>query len=94
MATYWGDLVKRNPSTGQKGQATIEAVLIMTALMAVLTLTVNLIREKNVLAELVERPWSMLGGMIENGVWEPRETGAARHPNHFSRHASPLGDTL
>ena len=78
----------------QKGQMTMEAILIITVLFGVVTLSVNLIRQQNVLARVVEQPWGLLGGMIENGVWTARQQGQVQHPNHLSRHASPEGDVL
>ena len=78
----------------EKGQATIEAILIVTVLLTTSLAVMNQIRQRQILPSLVEKPWAYISGMIENGVWAPPERGAVNHPNHLQRHATPRGDTL
>ncbi len=75
------------------GQLTIEAVVILSVLVSVMFAGTRALREKRVLASLVQQPWSYVAGMIENGMWMPPEAGKGSHPNHITRHGSPSGDT-
>ncbi|MCJ8275282.1 MAG: hypothetical protein MJK18_00435 [Bdellovibrionales bacterium] len=76
----------------QKGQMTIEAVLIATLLLSTLTVASRIIKDQGYLSSLVEGPWQHLSGMIQNGVWAPPQQGTALHPNNLDRHGSPVGD--
>ena len=76
----------------QSGQATIEAVLIATLLIGLSSFTMRQLRSRDILSRLVERPWTYVSGMIENGIWAPPQIGQINHPNHLDRHASPQGD--
>ena len=78
----------------QKGQATIEAILIATILLSSSLFIMNQLRQRQVLSKLVQRPWAYIGGMIENGVWDLPERGVQVHPNHLDRHATPQGDAI
>ena len=75
-----------------KGQLTVEAVLILAMLVALITVGTRALRDNQILADIVESPWNHVAGMIENGVWGPPEQGRSRHPNHITRHGSPQGD--
>lgn len=77
----------------QRGQLTVEAVLILAIVMSTVYAGTKVMRDEAFLAKMVERPWSFLAGMIENGVWMPAESGRSLHPNHLSRHGSPRGDS-
>lgn len=73
----------------QKGQMTVEAVLILVILVGVFTVTQREISKRQLLSKIVSGPWSIIAGMIENGVWLPTEQGKTYHPNVFGRRASP-----
>lgn len=68
-----------------KGQFVIEAVLMMTVTIGFFLWGTNELRERKVLAKLVEGPWSRVAGMLEAGVWEKPEEARKLHPNQFRR---------
>lgn len=76
----------------QKGQITVEAVLVLAILVSTVIAGTRLLRDERVLSRMVEGPWLYMAGMIENAYWSPVEVGQAKHPNHASRHGSPEGD--
>ena len=78
----------------EKGQATIEAILIATILLTTSLAMTSQLRQRRILSRLVGQPWSFISGLIENGVWDTPERGAINHPNHLERHATPQGDVL
>lgn len=76
---------------GQAGQMTIEMILIMTILLGVAISVSELARSSGFMASLVEEPWSVVQGMIENGVWVNAADAKALHPNLRKRHGTPEG---
>lgn len=72
----------------QKGQVTIEAVLLMVIMLAVSTYTHRAMSSGEFLSKLVAGPWSYVQGMISNGVWMAGNSNSL-HPNRFQRRASP-----
>lgn len=85
---------RRRNNFRQKGQASIEAILIATVLLSAGLAINQRVGQRQFLSRLVERPWTYISGMIENGIWETPERGRSIHPNHLDRHASPQGDIL
>ena len=79
-------------NSSQKGQITIEAVLILAIFVSIVYAGSNVFNSQQVLSKLVEGPWSHISGMIENAQWGPPQTGQSKHPNHLGRHGSPYGD--
>ncbi len=77
--------------TNNKGQLTVEAVLLVTIFASIMFAGSRAMKENNILSSLVENPWRYIAGMIENGVWMPPEQGRGTHPNHIGRHGSPRG---
>lgn len=71
------------------GQMTIEAVLLLSIFVAFFTIAQRMIKEQDWFGQLINGPWILVQGMIENGVWEPAATGKNQHPNLFRRRASP-----
>ncbi len=78
----------------ERGQMTIEAVLILTLMVSLVVAITSGIKEKKYFTRLVEKPWVYVAGMIENGYWGPVSRGKGKHPNHPGRHGSPIGDSL
>lgn len=76
----------------QKGQASMEAVLIMVVLVVLFAKISSVAKDQGFLAKIVEGPWSMVRGMIEDGVWEKQASSKALNPNHKKRHQSTKGD--
>ncbi len=69
----------------ERGQFLIEAVLLMVLSIGLLTVGLRVLRDGNMLSNLISGPWQRVSGMIESGVWEPANKAAARHPNQSSR---------
>lgn len=65
----------------QKGQFLIEGILLMTIMLSLLLFGVKTMREKKVIASMVEGPWNYSGGMIECGIWGTSKKVCGRHPN-------------
>lgn len=80
--------MNKNILRRQKGQVTVEAVLLMVIMTAVFTFTHNAISKGEWLSKLVSGPWSYVQGMISNGVWRGGNSNTY-HPNVFARRASP-----
>lgn len=78
--------------TNQRGQATMEAVLIMLVVVTVATKITSYAQDTGVLQKVVEGPWSPMRGMIEDGVWMRHTLSKPYHPNQFPRHQSRQGD--
>lgn len=78
-----------NHLRSQRGQFTVEAVLILTIMVGVFTLLHREISKRQLLNSIVSGPWSHIAGMIESGVWVPAEGAKTYHPNVFGRRASP-----
>jgi hypothetical protein len=78
----------------QSGQATMEAVLIMIAIMSVVTVISRTATNQGFIRNIVEGPWSPLRGMIEDGVWMRHTISKSHHPNQFPRHQSKRGDDI
>lgn len=76
----------------QRGQATIEAVLLVAAFVIATSMVANFSRNQGMLKAFVSGPWVQLQGMIENGVWEPAVQGRARHPNKSPRQQTVRGE--
>lgn len=78
----------------QKGQAVIEAILILALLLGLSRVVANYFKSNEVLKQLVSGPWQSLSSMIQNGVWDPKgpNNSKAVHPNQHDRHISVLGD--
>lgn len=76
----------------QKGQQVVEAVLIMVVFMAFTTMVASYFKDKEVLKRLISGPWVNLAGMLQNGVWLPKEKGAVSHPNGHTRHITIQGE--
>ena len=74
------------------GQITIEAVLVLTILMSTAFAGIQVFKDNQYLARVVEGPWQHLAGMMENGIWGSPAQGKSDHPNHVTRHGSPTGD--
>ena len=71
----------------QKGQVTIEYILLTIVLLAGMRLLFNSVKDSDMLNSFVSGPNEIIGNMMENGVWDIDE-GKARekHPNQYERH--------
>ena len=73
----------------QRGQMTIEAVLIMVALMSVVMFASQAARQNNLLQNAAAGPWKYMRGMIEDGIWST-QLHNPYHPNVKARHATAV----
>lgn len=72
----------------EKGQFLIEAVLLMVLSIGLLTVGLRLLRDGNIMSNLISGPWQKMAGMIESGVWDTADKAAAKHPNQRARSLS------
>lgn len=86
-----------NPLRNQKGQFLIESVLLLVVLLGVFMLATNYVRERQLLAKLVEGPMRNVSAMVAFGTWRAdgctapgrsRQTIGKCHPNSISRSLS------
>ena len=79
----------------QRGQFTIEAMLIMTLLLGFSLSLAKKAKEGEWMKSFIEGPWKPLQGMIEDGVWIAAGNGSKQvHPHVRARHATIEGDRL
>lgn len=71
-----------------RGQNVIEMVLITVVTLIVATVIMKTIRSEQYVAKLVDGPWEIMAGMIENGVWGTPAKTKIHHPNYLRRHIS------
>lgn len=76
----------------ERGQAVLEAVLLMVIFLAIVGAVATAFRQNELLAKIVRGPWNNLAGMFQNGVWDSPAKGHALHPNTQRRHMSVLGE--
>ncbi|MDG0814825.1 TadE/TadG family type IV pilus assembly protein [Bdellovibrio svalbardensis] len=72
----------------QRGQFVIEAVLLMVVMLGVFIASMNTLREGKYLANLIERPWAEVQGMLECGVWGPPSKACKTLPGQLGRQVS------
>lgn len=86
--------VQRSGFGNERGQLTIEAILIMTVLLTITISFSKYARDNGLVANLVEGPWLPIQGMIEDGVWQSPKKGKFNHPSQKKRHSSNQGETI
>ena len=80
----------------RKGQFAIEAVLLMSILVGIFLALTNLIKEKQIVQKLVQKPMERVGRMAAYGTWnegcsapgKPKLTTGKCHPNSIARSLS------
>lgn len=76
----------------QSGQVTVELVLISVVLLGLaLFVQKQLFKDGEFLANLVEKPWMSIAGLIENGSLGTPDRTRILHPGHGARHLSVKG---
>jgi hypothetical protein len=73
----------------QKGQFLIETILLMVITISLMGFIIKTLRERNVLANLVETPWNRTSGMIESGNWNDASTAKQLVPYNYNRFYTP-----
>ena len=76
----------------QAGQLIIEMILILTIFTGLSIFVASAFRDQDLLANLVQKPWASLAGMLQNGVWQDPASGRSLHPGRYDRHASREGE--
>lgn len=71
----------------------MEAILIMVILTSITIGFISMARDQQWAASLLDGPWGVVRGMIENGVWKKGDTKAL-HPQMINRHVSFDGDDV
>lgn len=74
------------------GQIAVEFILISIIIVSLALAIGRGLRQSEYFSKLTAGPWSLLTGMIENGVWEKPQTAKAMHPNYLKRQVSFKGD--
>jgi hypothetical protein len=77
-----------------RGQGTLEMILMMAVMVAVLSLVVAAFQRSELIASVISGPWRSIAGMSQNGVWGSPEATIAKHPNVLDRKATPVGEAL
>lgn len=78
----------------ERGQMTIEMILIATVLLSITITFTNFMKSNSLVADLVEGPWQPIQGMIEDGVWQSPKKAKQQHPSLRARHSSNVGNTV
>ena len=77
----------KNNKISNKGQMTVEMVLILSALVFLSFLVKDKLfddSDNNPIYQFISRPWKSVAVMMESGVWmSKREEGREKHPNRF-----------
>lgn len=79
----------------QKGQATVEMVLLLALMVAMSYLVLEFFkgddRRNQPVYNFISGPWKTIGGMIESGSWAKRSDAMPDHPNYWRRMHSREG---
>ena len=77
----------------QKGQALVEAILIMALFLITTRIATDYMRNNEVIRNMVETPWNKIKNLIETGNdTSAHDQAVINHPNHRKRHVSLQGD--
>ena len=78
--------MKSASTASSRGQAVIEAVLLIVLFLGVSFFIQREFRRQELLATLVSKPWVLVQNLVEHGGWKNKPS---QHPNFHSRHSSP-----
>ena len=82
----WNFYKKNRFLQKNRGQITLEAVLILVVLIGVANLARSYLVEKHdFFSAIIATPWKQIGGMVESGVWGRKNQVRSKHPNHSFR---------
>jgi hypothetical protein len=76
----------------QAGQVSVEYILITVVLVGLALTVKKFVISEGMLSNFVQKPWDMVAGMIETGVWGEPNKVRALHPGHIARHNSLAGE--
>ena len=81
-----------NPIKNQRGQIAVEYILLSVIVLGVFLAVRNQLTSDNTMGNFVQKPWAMVAGMVETGVWGDPQRVRAQHPGSLKRHNSYKGD--
>ena len=85
-------LLEMKKQTIQKGQVTVEYILLAVVLIALFQLTTQTLKTNGYLKEFQETPQKVFRNMVENGNWKLEEAQSRKyHPNHYESQYTPDG---
>lgn len=76
----------------QSGQVAVEYILLSVIFVGIFLGARNILVSSNTLGNFVQKPWALVAGMIETGVWGDPKKVRADHPGMVRRHTSFKGD--
>ena len=82
----------RKMISNQRGQVAVEYILISVVLVGIFLSVRNILISNNTLGNFIQKPWTLVAGMIETGVWEDPKKARPKHPGTIARHISFKGD--
>lgn len=88
------DTLKYKKKIGQKGQITVEYLLLAVVLIAFFGLVTKGLRDSDHLKGFQDKPRALFQNMVENGNRYPDTNKAAsqeRHPNQYHMHYTSKG---
>ena len=77
---------------GQLGQMTIEMILLTVVLVGLAISATKALQDKQIVASMIGKPWQVVQGMIEDGVWQKQGASKANNPGLIKRHVTAEGD--
>lgn len=77
----------------EKGQIAVEYILLLVVMLGIFVAAKNVLSSSNAIANFVQKPWQLVAGMIEVGVWGDPRTVRSLHPGQIGRHNSFKGDS-
>lgn len=84
--------MKTNRRKNNKGQVTVEAVLMVVIVVVVVSLVGDFFKSNEVFKKLVYSPWQSMSGMLQNGTWGPPADTNFAHPNQGDQNRTNEGD--
>ncbi len=84
--------MRPNNKKNNKGQVTVEAVLMVIVVLAVVTLVGDFFKSNEVFKKIVHAPWQSMSGMLQNGTWGPPSETNFAHPNRGDQNRTNEGD--
>ena len=73
---------KRLVSFNNKGQFVIETVLLLVISTMLFAALAKSFKERQIMENILVKPWEKISGMIENGVWGSPQKTRYVHPNN------------
>ena len=77
---------------GQIGQMTIEMILLTVVLVGLAISATKALQDRQIVASMIGKPWQVVQGMIEDGVWQKQGASKANNPGLIKRHVTAEGD--